>query len=442
MRAFAALLALLAAPLAAHATGEVLTLQQAIELALANNRQLKNAELDVAKSQDQIESNRTQRLPQLQLNVTPGYRVAPIDLNYPAGSFGVYPPPVGPIPSQNTTLSTSPGYTTFIQFQLSQPLSQLYRIGLGLDQAGVARDMSSQDLRNLRNATVVNVRQAYYAVLQSQSSLDALKEQAVTSQEVARVIGEQAAREAALQGDLLQARASAAKAEYDVASTERTLATQKEQLNYLIGRAPEAPFQVETVPEVPVQSLDLKAAQEAALRQRPDLKKANLNVSYAEYNVRLKQAEYFPDVSLVYKYTRPVTSDILPQNISFVGLELTWDVFDWGRKAHDRRQRERALAQAKTAVDDTQSQVLLDVNSSFRKLQDAEAFLKVAQLSRDASREKLRVAANQYRQQAALLKDLLNAQTALAQANDQYRQAVLGYWEARASFEKAVGASE
>lgn len=63
-------------------------------------------------------------------------------------------------------------------------------------------------------------------------------------------------------------------------------------------------------------------------------------------------------------------------------------------------------------------------------------------MSRDAAREKLRVAANQYRQQAALLKDLLNAQSSLAQASDQCRQAVLSHWEARASFEKAVGGSE
>jgi outer membrane protein TolC len=443
LKRVALLAAVLALPVAAQAQGgEVLTLDRAIALSLENNRQLRNASLDVQKSQDQIESNRTQRLPQLQLNVTPGYRVAPLELNYPAGSFGTYPPPVGPIPAQNTTLTTSPGYTTFIQFQLSQPLSQIYKIGLGLDQAGIARDMSSEDLRNLRNATVANVRQAYYAALQSQSSLEALKEQATASREVSRVLAEQAAREAALQGDLLQARASAAKADYDVASTERMLATQKEQLNYLLGRAAGTPFRLDAAPPAAPLALDLEAAQQAALRQRPDLRKANLNVSFAEYNVRLKQAEYIPDVSLVYKYTRPVTSDILPQNISFVGLELSWDVFDWGRKSHDRRQRERALAQARTAVDDTASQVLLDVNSSFRKLQDAEAYLQVAELSRDAAREKLRVAANQYRQQAVLLKDLLNAQTSLAQASDQYRQAVLNYWDARAGFEKAIGASE
>jgi outer membrane protein TolC len=46
---------------------------------------------------------------------------------------------------------------------------------------------------------------------------------------------------------------------------------------------------------------------------------------------------------------------------------------------------------------------------------------------------------NQYRQQAVLLKDLLEAQAGLAHANDQYQQALLGLWTAKADFEKALG---
>ncbi len=79
------------------------------------------------------------------------------------------------------------------------------------------------------------------------------------------------------------------------------------------------------------------------------------------------------------------------------------------------------------------------MNSSFRKLQDSQAFVTVARLNRDAAREKLRVVTNQYRQQSALLKDVLAAQASLGQAEDQHRQAVLSLWQARANFEKAVG---
>ncbi|NJN39817.1 MAG: TolC family protein [Gammaproteobacteria bacterium] len=320
-----------------------------------------------------------------------------------------------------------------------QPLSQLYKVGLSIEQLGVGSDMSQQDLRTQRQTIVNNVKQAYFAVLQSQSSLEAMREQVASSRELVRVVTEQAAEQTALQPALLQARASLAQSEYNVGATRHTLDTQKEQLNHLLGRDPSTPMRVSEAPAATALQNDLASARAAALRQRPDLQKAKLGIQYADYNVSLKRAEYIPDVSLVYKYVAPVTSNVLPQNISYVGLEFSWDVFDWGKKAHDIAQLERARAQAQNSAEDLASQVVLDVNSSYRKLEDARNYLKVAELNRDAARAQLRVTLDSFRQQTALLKDTLAAQASLAQANDQYRQGVLGFWEARANFEKAVG---
>jgi len=49
------------------------------------------------------------------------------------------------------------------------------------------------------------------------------------------------------------------------------------------------------------------------------------------------------------------------------------------------------------------------------------------------------VMSNRYRVQASLLKDVLQAQTSLADANFQYQKALLGFWTAKAEFEKATG---
>jgi outer membrane protein TolC len=429
-------------PTGADRQGDVLTLEQAITLALNKNRQVQNSTLDVAKSNDQIESSKTQRYPQLQIAVTPAYSITPIDLTYQQGAFGTYPAPVGPIPAQTTTLTTDRGYSTAITASVSQPISQLYKIGLSIEQLGVGTDMSKQDLRNQRQTIVNNVKQAYFAVLQSQSSLESLREQVASSKELLRVVTEQAAEQTALQPALLQSRASLAQAEYSVGATRHTLASQKEQLNHLLGRDPETAFRVSEVPAATPFQNDLAAARAAALRQRPDLQKARLNIQYADYSVSLKRAEYIPDVSLVYKYIAPVTSDVLPQNISYVGIEFSWNVFDWGKKEHDIAQLERARNQSQNSAEDLASQVVLDVNSSFRKLEDSRNYLKVAELNREAARAQLRVTMDAFRQQTALLKDLLSAQASLAQANDQYRQAVLGFWEARSSFEKAVGTGD
>jgi outer membrane protein len=83
--------------------------------------------------------------------------------------------------------------------------------------------------------------------------------------------------------------------------------------------------------------------------------------------------------------------------------------------------------------------VLIDVNAQFRKLREAQELLRVTQALQAAQREKTRVAMNQYTQKAALLKDVLQEQASLADANHQYREALLQFATAQAGLEKALG---
>ena len=46
---------------------------------------------------------------------------------------------------------------------------------------------------------------------------------------------------------------------------------------------------------------------------------------------------------------------------------------------------------------------------------------------------------NQYREQSALLKDVLDAESELARANAEYNRAVLGVWQSQAEFNRAMG---
>jgi outer membrane protein TolC len=135
----------------------------------------------------------------------------------------------------------------------------------------------------------------------------------------------------------------------------------------------------------------------------------------------------------------PVNINFLPQNIGFVGALFTWQPWDWGQKRHNIAQKVLAEQQAALSVDDTRDQILLDVNSNFRQLREARAQLAAAEAARDAERERLRNQQEAYSQQSILLSDLLRQQASLAEADDQYRQAVFGYWRTRADFQKALG---
>jgi outer membrane protein TolC len=138
-------------------------------------------------------------------------------------------------------------------------------------------------------------------------------------------------------------------------------------------------------------------------------------------------------------YFSPFAIEGLPQNVSALGLNMTWDLYDWGNKRHLLAQKDRAIEQSQLNLTETQSQVLIDLDNNFRKLRQARANVKVAQLGQQAEKEKLQVVLEQYKQKAVLLSSALNEQATMAQATAQYQQALAAFWTSRSDFMKSLG---
>ena len=206
-----------------------------------------------------------------------------------------------------------------------------------------------------------------------------------------------------------------------------------------MGRDLETAFVVETIPSTLPEEEDLPAARKVALERRPEVKLAANRKKQTILETKIEKTRYIPDISIQASYLNPVNINFLPQNIGSIGALLTWQPWDWGQKRHNIAQKVLAEQQAALSVDDIRDQILLDVNSNFRQLREARAQLAVAEAARDAEREKLHNQQQAYSQQSILLSDLLKQQASVADAEDQYRQAILGYWKARADFEKALG---
>jgi outer membrane protein TolC len=129
----------------------------------------------------------------------------------------------------------------------------------------------------------------------------------------------------------------------------------------------------------------------------------------------------------------------LPRYFNSLGVQLKWDIYDWGYKKHLMDEKQRQIDQSQLSLTETSSQVVLDVSNRFRKLREARASLNVAQLAQEAEKEKLDVVIEQYKQKTTLLSNLQTEQANMAQAAAQYQQALANFWTARADFEKAMG---
>jgi outer membrane protein TolC len=422
----------------AGSVGAVLTLDQAVALALQNNRQVQNAALEVGKKTDQVAVARTHMLPAFDVSVLESYLLTPVDFTFQQGAFGTFPS-TGPIPAKDTTIRTERRPTTLVSAKITQPLSQLYRIGLNVQLQETSGAVAHEELRRQRQAVVHDVKQVYYSILQTLSGLEAMEATLQSYRELHRLVEDYVRQHKALKVDSLEVKARLAKAEYDLLALRHTLASQQERLNNLLGLDIRTEFQVNPVADTVPTTQDQAVASARALEQRPELKEAQLKVQQAEYDRRMKLAEYIPNVSLAFTYLSPVSVDLLPKNIATVGVLLTWDLFDWGRKKREAEEKSKTVAQARTAVRDTENKILLEVRSRLRTVQEKAALLHVTQLAQETAQEKVRLAMDKYTQQAALLRDVLQAQADLAEANVKYQGDLLSLWAARADFAKALG---
>ncbi len=417
---------------------DVLTLDQAIQLAHSNNRNLKQSGLDVNKQRDALREARTEFFPRLDTSLLAAQLLTPIDFTIKAGQLGTYLS-TGPVPASNTDLHTPARPIAVASVTLTQPLTQLFRIHLFVSEQRLKVDAAQLSLNESGQKLTDDVRQAYYDVLQSQSQQESQQSTVKYLEELQELTGRRFGQQAALEADKLSVKAELAKAVYQLTTIEDTLADRKEALNHLLGRDLETAFSAETVPSTLPEEQDLTAARAVALEDRPEIKEAANRTKQASLETKIEKSHYIPDISIQASYISPANITFLPQNIGSVGALLTWQPWDWGQKRHNVAQKVDAEEQSALSADDTRDQILLDVNSNFRHLREARAQRAAADAARDAEREKLRNQQEAYSQQSILLSDLLRQQASVADAEEQYSEALLGYWRARANFEKALG---
>jgi outer membrane protein TolC len=321
----------------------------------------------------------------------------------------------------------------------SQPLTQLRSLNLNVRLNEAARDGDRQEARAARLATVTDVKRLYYGIVQTNSALTATEYQARLLEELTRVVSNRVTQQVALKADSLDVETRLARVDLERLTLRNTLASQKERLNSLLGRDVRMDFDVAGAPEATAMTIGLEAAQTRAVAVRPDVAAARVKLRQAELSHRLARAEYVPDVSFAVSYLSPFNIDGAPRVIATAGIQMEWEPFDWGRKGQTSAARAIEVRQARNGVTDAEARAVIEVNSGFRKLDEARAKLRVARLAEDTARENARMRLTQYSVQAALLTDALQAQASLAESTHESQQALLALVVARAEFDQAIG---
>lgn len=406
----------------------VLTLPEAVGIALKNNPAARKSVEDITGAQFAEKSAKSGYFP----NVSANYAITSM-------ADTVYQVQNG----RNVQVAHDTQYGWGMS--LVQPLFTGFAVSAQHEIAKIGVEVSKREKEQSFLDVTKGVKSAYYRLLLS-DKIRLVADESVTT----LTSHEQDAQRFYDQGiirlnDLLRAKVALSDTIQQQERAGADVHIARSDLNRWLARDINTETPIAPIDSIPQVRVELAELIDSGLRERPQLQAMTLVRKTMEEAITLEKSSYYPKVSLVGSYWRNGDSPTADNNDfendhnASVTLQASWTLFD-GFKTESNVSK---AASTKRAYDESirqvQDQVRVEIKSAHLNLGVAGHNVQTSKLTLTQAEENMRITQLAYRQEAATSTEVLDAQTDLTGARTNYYQALYGYLDALATLEHAVG---
>jgi len=441
------------------------SLEEAVAIALRNNRQLQVSRLDLATAEEQVDEAYGALAPTVDASAGYTRNVKVPSAYLPAFIFDPEAPPDELIPVQfGADNQWSAGVT------VDQPLFDA-AVLIGVSTSDKFRGLSREALRGTAQQVATNVRISYLNVLVAR---EAYRVTWNSVQRVERTLEETSALNRAglasdydvlrLQVQLSNIRPDLRRAETAVREAERLLAIEMglpavEQAG-AEGDLAAIDLEDPAANDEPnrrllafvglgdVESGDFERLYGAALETRSDLEQLRVEKELEEARVKVERSEMYPRLSAFFNYNVQAqqnggidffgTSEQRTSS-SAVGLRVEVPVFSGLQRINRVQQREIAVRKVDERIVDARQRVENEVRSTLDALLEARDRAIAQRAAVGEAQRGFEIASTEYLAGTRTRLEVTDADLALRQAERNYAEAVYDYLVARARLDLAVG---
>jgi outer membrane protein TolC len=416
-----------------------LTLPQAIDLALKQNRTLRLAGLSVGETEYKKEVARSAYFPHISndskvLHVT---EIAGVDI--PAGAFG-FPSVTGPIPAKTLFIGQGADTSYTSGTQLTQPLTQMFRIRESNRAATADINTAKLQLTEAENEIILKVRKLYFDLLVAQLRLQAATDEVSASELKTRESVDAVANGRALDVTVLEERAAGLQARQTLLTQKLLIHGLQLSLDDLLGLPLRANLQLD--PDTSNLSLSVPDREEClriAREQSPAILAARQAILKAKAGLGAARDAYIPDVTGLARYSYQSGVPLLVHNFGSFGFSLTYDLFDGGRRTAEIKEARTLLAKAQIGLDKTMDEIDVEIESAYDRVEQTESLVKVIEESLEVRTEAARLADRQYEQSVSLASSRAEAHAKLESAKASLLEAILSLSIAKGDLKRVIG---
>ena len=412
---------------AQQSNSPVFTLKHCIETALKNNPQILASGLTVEESQARIDEVKAGYYPTLSLSASGSQST------WENGTGGT-----GATSRDNWSGGLSARYPIFQGFQTVSAVKSA-EANFHANQAQY--QTNQQDL-------VVRVTEAYYRLLQSERLVQVAEQSVQRAQMHLDFSNALFNTGLASRSDILKAKVAQSDAQLALIRARNTQLAARGQLNLQMGRAVQLPIKIiddlETAGNWADSSFILDERQfekhlQIAYQNRPELERIGQHIEAQQANIRFARGDYFPTVSVdgSYTYAGETVSDLNAS--SYIGLSLSVPLFSGFSRPARVRQENLALRNLKQQQESLRQQIGVEVWNAYLQVKEAVERMTNSRIYYENALENRNISEGEYREGVGSMLDVIDAQTALVNAEQTLIEALADYKIALSVLDRAVG---
>lgn len=306
------------------AFGQIMGVEDVVELALEKNTSLINAEKTRQIYEYRIKEYYGEVYPNITLS-------ASYSRNLEIPSFFIN--------GQKVKIGSDNEY--FFTAELEQNLYTGGAVGAGIKIAGLYANIGTQQKRAVKNDLVRNVRNLFFDVLLSAFTVEVQRETYDIAKQHLKQMEDKYKQGLASDLNVLRQKVEVSNLAPDVIEAESIYKIGILNLNNLIGNDPEVELTLrfdEEVPELEIPN-EIEILYKKALSQRPEAKIAELTYDMSVENIKVAKSAFYPEIKLFANRTfSGQTNATFPDEnerywSSALGLKFKWNIFSGGADA-------------------------------------------------------------------------------------------------------------
>jgi len=405
----------------------LLTLENAVAIALKQNPDILKAIQEIKRTRGQVVEVRSQALPHL----------------VGTGTYSQQDPELLQSTAPSAAVANSISDKTWrITIEARQLLYSGGQVKAAVKIAKLTEDSSIHMLRETVAQVISNVRTQFSTILLDRDLITVSEE---SIQLLSDQLKDQQNRFAAgtvPRFNVLQAEVALANARPDLIRARNNFLIARLQLAKTLGFDADQGINAVGILRANPRNLSLPQALADARAHRPLIKTQKNAIESGEQQITVAAAGYKPQLSADtgYETTNSVSSFSRSVNGWYLGVTGTWNIFDGFQTKGRVDQAKAQLASAKVTYSDSVHQVELEVQSAFAAVNQAKELIASQAKVVEQADEALRLAKERLAAGAGTQLDVLSAEVALTQARTTEKQALSDYNVAIAEFDRATGA--